>query len=323
MKSVDKSSLTLSTGQSSLVNYTVTASAQANSSFGVAGQILLINSSAEPITIASLSDSLAPVTCGFSFPITLAKGQQVACTYSGTLGSAAPQNEAIAVDANGTSYTAVAPIDWTKATLTETDECVNVSDTFAGNLGTVCANGQTTFTFTYSRQIGPFAVCGDYTVDNTASFITNDSGSTGSSSATVNVKVPCAGGCSLTPGYWKTHSAFGPAPYDDTWVQIGENSPFFLSGQSYYNVLWTSPNGNAYYILAHAYIAAQLNFLNGADQSAALTAFTQATGLFNTYTPAQISVLKGSSALRQQFISLAGILDSYNNGLIGPGHCSE
>ena len=76
------------------------------------------------------------------------------------------------------------------------------------------------------------------------------------------------GGCTLTPGYWKTHSTYGPAPYDETWALVGEDTPFFLSGQSYYDVLWTSPAGNAYYNLSFHYIAAELNDLNGADFSA-------------------------------------------------------
>jgi hypothetical protein len=141
------------------------------------------------------------------------------------------------------------------------------------------------------------------------------------------LSIPEGVGCTLTPGYWKTHSEFGPAPYDNTWALIlpsGASSPFFLSGQTYYQVLWTEPSGNAYYILAHAYIAAQLNQLNGTSIPAdVLTAFNTATTLFNTYTPAQIGVLKGSSALRQQFVSLAGILDDYNNGITGPGHCPD
>ena len=134
------------------------------------------------------------------------------------------------------------------------------------------------------------------------------------------------GGCTLTPGYWKTHSMYGPAPYDDTWASIGEDTPFFLSGQSYYEVLWTTPQGgNAYYILAHAYIAAELNFLNGADPSAAQAAFDEATALLGTYTPDELAGLKGKAGkeTRAQFIALAEILDAYNNGLIGPGHCSE
>ncbi len=134
---------------------------------------------------------------------------------------------------------------------------------------------------------------------------------------------PPSGGCTLTPGYWKTHSQYGPAPYNDTWAIIGENTTFFLSGQSYFDVLNTSPAGNAYYILSFQYIAAQLNFLNGADPTDAQDAFDQATTLFNTYTPAQIGALKGSNATRQLFISLGTTLDNYNNGLIGPGHCDD
>jgi hypothetical protein len=87
--------------------------------------------------------------------------------------------------------------------------------------------------------------------------------------------------------------------------------------------MWTAPKGNAYYQLAKQYIAAQLNVLAGADDSAIATAFSSATTLFNTYTPAQVGALKGNNAIRQQFISLAGTLGSYNEGLIGPGHCDE
>ena len=167
--------------------------------------------------------------------------------------------------------------------------------------------------------------CGENIHDNTAAFTTNDTGTTGDDTWTVNVIVACQTGCTLTPGYWKTHSRRGPAPYDDAWLNLGaqqENTVFFLSGKSYYQALWTAPQGNAYWILAHAYIAAQLNKLNGASVPAAVqTALDQATALFNTKTPAQVAVLRG--AQRQQWITLAGILDAYNNGLTGPGHCSE
>jgi hypothetical protein len=133
-------------------------------------------------------------------------------------------------------------------------------------------------------------------------------------------------GCTLTPGYWKTHSKYGPAPFDETWNEIGEDSDFFLSGQSYYQVLWTDPKGgNAYYILASAYIAAELNQLNDADFTDAQDVFDQATDLFNTYTPDEVGSWKGGKhpmkEERDLFIYLAGILDDYNNGRIGPGHC--
>lgn len=130
-------------------------------------------------------------------------------------------------------------------------------------------------------------------------------------------------GCTLTQGYWKTHSKYGPAPYDPTWGLQGEDTPFFLSGKTWYEVMWTPPSGgNAYYSLAHQYIAAQLNFLNGASSTPEVTdAINAATTLFNTYTPAQWSSLPKS--VKNQFKSLANILDQYNNGIIGPGHCDD
>ena len=135
-------------------------------------------------------------------------------------------------------------------------------------------------------------------------------------------------GCTRTPGYWMTHSDRGPAPYDHTWKMLGvleEDTPFFLSGKTYYQALWmNSRKGNAYYILAQAYIAAQLNTLGGVSIPGPVsTAWDQATILFNTYTPLQVAAWKGSKGQRSTFLALAKILDDYNNGLIGPGHCPD
>lgn len=135
---------------------------------------------------------------------------------------------------------------------------------------------------------------------------------------------PVYGGCTHSFGYWKTHSAYGPAPYDSTWALLGEDSTFFLSGKSNYQVLWTPPShGNAYYMLAHVYIAAHLNFLNGADPTAILGSFNDATALFSVYTPDEIEALRGNDSLRQQFISLKNIIGEYNEGIIGPGSCDS
>lgn len=139
-----------------------------------------------------------------------------------------------------------------------------------------------------------------------------------------NIPAPSTG-CTLTQGYWKTHSEFGPAPYDATWALLtgglGASTTFFLSGQTWYEVFGTPPAGNAYYNLAHQYMAAVLNGLAGASTSAVTTALASATTLFNTYTPAQIAALAKNSSLRAEFISLAGTLGAYNEGLTGPGHC--
>lgn len=129
-------------------------------------------------------------------------------------------------------------------------------------------------------------------------------------------------GCTLTQGYWKTHSSYGPAAHpDDTWNLVGgPDATFFLSGQTYLQVLNTAVKGNAYYILAHQYIAAELNMLAGAYLGEVEEEFDDAADLLAMYTPAQVKSNKSVSAL---FTSLGGLLDDFNNGIIGPGHCGE
>lgn len=323
VKSSSVSSLTLSPGQTYAVPYSVTASVAGytDSSFAVSGNIFVTNPAPFPQSIASVNDVVsdginASVNCGVAFPYSLAAGGTLNCTYSAALPDAADRlNTAAATLVGGAQYTGSAAVSFAAAAVTEIDECINVTDSLYGNLGTVCASASPV-TFNYTYTVGPYDVCGMYQVINIASFVTNDSGSTGSSSWTVDINVPC-GGCSLTPGYWKTHSSFGPAPYDSTWALIGENTSFYLSGKSWYQALWTTPQGNAYYILAHAYIAARLNQLNGADVSVISTQIANATFFFENITPS--SPL--SKAARQQVLAWATIIDNYNNGLIGPGHC--
>ena len=343
-KSADQTSLLLADGQLFGVNYQVTVNAtKSDSGHSVSGNITVANPAPIDALLNSVSDVVsgvgpATVDCGVTFPYTLAAGGTLNCTYSLALPDASSrtntatatlQNHADGVPSGTTDFSGSAAVTFGSPS-SETDECIDVTDTNVGNLGTVCS-GEAPKTFNYVLTFGkhPDAdvqlECGDNTHENTASFLTNDNGETGNDSWTVNASVACATGCTLTPGYWKTHSREGPAPYDNTWALLGplqEDTPFFLSGQTYYQVLGTAPAGNVYYILAHAYIAAQLNQLNGASIPAdVLTAFNTATGLLSTKTPAQAAALKG--AARNQWVTLATTLDNYNNGITGPGHCTE
>ena len=129
-------------------------------------------------------------------------------------------------------------------------------------------------------------------------------------------------GCTRTIGYWQTHSKYGPAKYDATWAEIGEDTIFFFSGQTWIQVIKAPTKGNAYYILGQQYIGARLNVEAGASVPAEVqAAINAATALFSnpTNTPANVATLKG--AAKQMWITLATLLDNYNNGLIGPGHC--
>jgi len=337
-KSADHSELTLSPGQSHDVAYEVSLDATyADSDWAVQGKITICNPAPVAATITGVSDVISgldagqvELQCPFSLPHTLAAGGCVECTYSASLPNASDRTNTATVTTSGkvSGGEGSAQVSFADATINQVDERASVADSLAGSLGMVCASDGLPKVFSYTRTVGPYQVCGDYTVENTASFVTNDTEATGDDSATLTIHVPCAG-CTLTPGYWKTHSTYGPAAHpDDTWDLIGgPDASFYKSEQSYYQVLWTSPSGgNAYYILAHQYIAAKLNQLAGAwVPSDVATALTQATGLFETYTPGQVATMKGKAGndLRSRLTSLAALLGAYNSGAIGPGHCSE
>ncbi|MDD1667776.1 MAG: hypothetical protein LUO96_04840, partial [Methanomicrobiales archaeon] len=159
--------------------------------------------------------------------------------------------------------------------------------------------------------------------------------------------IPCTGGtcdngvceeepegCTLTPGYWKTHTKYdvnektGKSKQDPTWNQIlpeGEDTIFFLSGQSWYNVFLTEPsteNGGAYYTLAHQYMAAVLNTLQAEPASTTPevdAAMAWAKAFFEANAPTEWQGLVDQSDITDN----SEILDEYNNGLAdgGPPHC--
>lgn len=330
-KTGDASTLTLSPGQSHLVNYTVTVSSTGSTEggFEASGTIKVKNPAPTDATVTGISDLMdgqaIAVSCPVTFPVTLGQWAEINCTWSATLASSATLVNTATVEATGpvAGNSAQATVDFSSATVTVTDDCVSVTDDKAGALGSLCL-ADAPKSYSYSLYVGPYdaSTCGTtQKFTNTATFTTDDSGESGSDSHDVDSSVVCAPkGCSLTQGYWKTHSSYGPAPYDDTWAQLasGANTAFFGSGKTYYQILWTPVQGNAYIALAHQFIAAQLNGLNGADTSAISAAMAQAQALLSTYTPSTLP-----RTLRNQALQLASTLDAYNNGAIGPGHCSE
>ena len=361
-KSADETELLLSEGQIHTVNYTVVVSASStDSEHSVSGEIVIDNPN--PVLAALLDDVTDVVSPDIAANVicpsdTIAAGGSMTCTYSADLpddatrtntATAALQNhdydsDEVGTPSGTTDFSGTAGVDFANAVMTEVDECIEVNDSNpAGPQGVeVCADDLDTngeFEFMYSVDFGanPDAdvvlECGENTHPNIADFETNDNAITGDDDHTIIATVECVEGCTLTPGYWKTHneSFHGGAPVDDTWGLLpggdAEDTIFFHSEQTYFQVLWTAPQGNVYYNLAFHYIAAELNQLNGADIPAdVLAAFDEATGLFESYTPTQIAALKGKPSdkvLRQQFIDLAGILGAYNEGITGPGHCSE
>lgn len=307
--------------------------------FAVDGSITIENPSPFSAVITGVTDVLsfndsgtsvaAVITagCGSGESFALAPGATETCDDTASVGDVNPgpgvNTEDVQTDPSGFvgGATAAVPVAFGEPT-TRLDECVTAADTrMEGTLGMACVDDAPK-TLRYTLTIGPFNSCGQLEFENTASFTTSNTRRTGLDTHVLDITVPCGDGCTLTQGYWKTHSERGPAPYDATWALLGAGgaaTPFFRSGKTYYEVLWTAPRGNPYYTLAHPYIAAVLSGLGGANKSAIVNEMQQATMLFSRYRPEDLT----TKSLRQTFYSLATTLDSYNNGHIGPGHCSE
>ncbi len=332
-KSADATNLLLSTGQVYPVNYTVVVGgSSSDSNYMVSGTVTVMNPDlAHSATITSITDQVSGLgmttllSCGVTFPYVLPAGQSLVCSYAQGLPDASARvNTATVVTSGavgGGSGTAAVTFG---APTTETDECVNVSDNqFVLSPSQLCGGvAVLPYTYTYTQQLS-YATCGEHRFVNTATLVTNDTQTTVTDSWTVTVTIPCVLGCTLTQGYWKTHADPTRKQYDSTWQLIGASgagTTFYASGMTWLQVFNTAPKGNAYYILAHQYMAAKLNVLNGASTTPAVAvALTWANTWFGSHTPSSnLSKLE-----KAQVIAVASLLDNYNNGLVGPGHCSE
>jgi hypothetical protein len=210
-KSGSQTEVTLDANATTSVSYDVTVDATSeDSSFVVSGTITVSNPNPDDTMTVDVTDALdtgdslsaTDIDCGAAGDgdnVVVPAGGSIECTYE-----FAPSDDSAVLNTatatlNGIGYDGTDAVEW--ALGDEIDECVDVSDTLEGSLGQVCA-GDAPHTFTYSRQIGPYAECGDFTVTNVASFLTNDTSTDDDSSWTVTVHVVnCGEGC--TPGFWQ------------------------------------------------------------------------------------------------------------------------
>lgn len=214
-KAVDDDALSGTSG-SVTANYTVTVGHDDGvvSGVTVSGTITVFNPNADPLT-ADVTDVLSdgtvcPVTGGagavlqpgvndFAYSCELASVPQAQLDNTATV---AWLDQVLAGGAQLTGGTADFTFSAVSFAAADIDECVDVSDTYAGPLGTVCVGDADPTLFDYSRTwdlVDPGCV----TYPNTAAFETNDTGAIGSDSQDVEVcKTPPATGA-RTIGFWQ------------------------------------------------------------------------------------------------------------------------
>lgn len=130
-------------------------------------------------------------------------------------------------------------------------------------------------------------------------------------SVTIEAQTTTSTNCTYTIGYWKNHEEQWPA----TDLDLGGVN---YTKQQLLDILNTPVQGNGLVSLAHQLIAAKLNIIAGAEPTAAAQAILDADALIGSLVVPPI----GSGYIHpSQTSNLTQILDDYNNGVIGPGHC--
>lgn len=209
-KEVDATKAEISGGKATF-NYTVTVTEAGHSDSGwyVKGEITVDNPNSGAVEGVEVEDSIykeageldANAECeveggsgGAEIEPESSSSFGYKCTYSGKPESKTETNVAVVswpeqevgtqLLENGETE-AEAEVDWSSAEVEEVDEEIEVEDTLHGFLGTVEV-GESPKSFEYKEELeGVPGTCTEY--DNTATFVTNDTGATESDSKTVEV----------------------------------------------------------------------------------------------------------------------------------------
>jgi hypothetical protein len=369
---LDPTTLTIDPDQTYTLTYEITVDLAVppytDSNWAVEGTITVDNPApidAEDVLITDVisgygnADNLdCDPAAGEQTTVDILANSSVTCDYSSALPDGTNRTNTATATLFGIGYDGEAGVDFGTADVTEIDECVVVTDD-NGTPGdtsddttldaSLCAS-EAPVTYTHTIDVGPFEVCGEFPFTNTAHIVTvddvNDTGENHSASYLVVITVPCPEGCTLTPGYWKTHNVefWGGAPEDDNWYLIdpdgdglyeGPYEDFFDTGMTWFDVFWTNPAGRPYYQLSFQYMAAVLNKASieaegGTIPSGVQDAIDDAAALLDEYDGSEAGKspdLKGkdAKAIRAEFVTLAGILGSFNEGTYpgGPEHCDD
>ena len=138
---------------------------------------------------------------------------------------------------------------------------------------------------------------------------------------------PPGDGCTRTIGYWKNHAGFGPQPNVVTpllpvWLGTAAGAKSVFVATAAQAVVLLNMSGNSSNGINKLYaqlLGAKLNIKSGANGSAVVQTIAQADVFLSTHSAADWSSLTATE--RQRVLTWMAMLDDYNNGRLGPGHC--
>ena len=276
--------------------------------------------------------SLVAVDCGDgSAEMTIPPGESVMCSYGTDVDSQLEgSNTATATWTSnaGATESVSTTVDLSWQATASTGECVQLTDSLVPDVdGERCFDEAAGGVITIPYEIAVACPGAPELLVNGATLLTDAADpSTVVAEDAVEIAVTCVPlvtGCTHTIGYWRNHADPGSARYDPIWEEIGPDGPdteFRNSGMSYLEVLSSPPRGDVWFILARQYIAAELNMKSGASKPTEVAeAMAAALELLQTNEPG--TRIRGEH--RDQFVELAELLDAYNNGIVGPGHCDS
>lgn len=334
-KAADPKTLNLAQGDSGTVTYTVTVTKDDGTVHTwIDGEVCITNggSVATENLMSNIKVTQPPSTTVIaSTPLdvtakpVLAAGESHCYPYSIDIPSANSNTYKVTADTTITNHSGHLGVPFgpsasqsTTIPTTETlvHNSVTVSDTLGGSLGVV--SDDHTFTYTHSFNCGN---AGDNI--NTASIIYDDGTNGPSASATVTVQCTTGGGgggCTLTIGYWKNHPD-AITPLLPIWLGTeGGTKSIQVTTSSQAVTIESIPNAsNGIDKLYAQLLAAKLSIKKGADGSAVTSTIQAADNFLANNNSGSWASL--SNADKSQVNSWASTLDSYNNGVTGPGHC--
>lgn len=160
-------------------------------------------------------------------------------------------------------------------------------------------------------DIGEIPMCGDGSLQEGEACDDGNLQSGDGCDTTCQVESAEPFGCTYTIGWYKTHNPLAKQSHMRVSWPLPHDAQ--LCGRTWLGWLNTQPRGDKWIILAHQWIGAMNNAADASSTPDVDAALARGAEILQ-----DCRVTSGEAA---EAVGLSGLLDGYNNGLVGPGHC--